>query len=75
MNPAPQKLFVEYGFSLPENPEDSVPVEVGDIAGDNMEAAHESGLTENMSIAASGPTWNLGWNLRFILVKYLYSDP
>ena len=61
----PQKLFNEYGFSLPENPEDTVPVELGDMAGGNMEAAHQSGLAENMSITASGPTWNLGWNFVF----------
>ena len=60
-----QKLYVEYGFSLAENPEDSVPVELADMAGDNVEAARESGLAENMSISALGPTWNLGWNSCF----------
>ena len=57
-----QKLYVEYGFSLPDNQEDSVPVEFADMVGDNLDAARESGLTENMSISVLGPTWNLGWN-------------
>ena len=63
-----QKLYVEYGFSLAENPEDSVPVELADVAGENVEAARESGLAENMSISALGPTWNLEWNSLLNLV-------
>ena len=63
-----QKLYVEYGFSLAENPEDSVPVELADMAGENVEAARESGLAVNMSISALGPTWNLGWNSLLNLV-------
>ena len=66
-----QKLYVEYGFSLPENPEDSVPIELADMAGDNVDAARESGLTENMSISALGPTWNLGWNSSLKFLCYL----
>ena len=72
-----QKLYVEYGFSLPENPEDSVPIELADMAGDNVDAARESGLTENMSISALGPTWNLGWNssLKFLCYLSTYNFP
>ena len=62
---------MEYGFSLAENPEDSVPVELADMAGDNVDAARESGLTENMSISALGPTWNLGWNSSLKFLCYL----
>ena len=62
---------MEYGFSLPVNPEDSVPIELADMAGDNVEAARESGLTENMSISALGPTWNLGWNSSLKFLCYL----
>ena len=57
---------MEYGFSLAENQEDSVPVELADMAGDNVDAARASGLAENMSISALGPTWNLGWNSCFL---------
>ena len=47
-----------------------MPVELGDIAVDNLEAAYKSGLAENMSISASGPTWNLVGNCCFIFHQF-----
>ncbi len=58
------RLCLEYGFAMPNNSMDSVPIRLSDFRRvgigheDNVATARKSGLADKMTLSKSGPSWN-----------------
>lgn len=64
------KLFVEYGFVIPNNPQDCIPITLEELQAhlnlgyhlnqdQRMELLNQNGFHHNMSIHREGCTWNI----------------
>ncbi|XP_018013833.2 SET domain-containing protein 4-like [Hyalella azteca] len=79
------KLFVEYGFFLPNNPHDGVPISMEDVLSaihdshlpDSLTTSLESkksiasslGEASNMFLARDGPSWSLTTVVKILLLR------